>query len=207
MKKLIYTFLSLMILCACSGTGKQGADTDSVASASEFTAVDTVSREATHYISKDSVGSIWIGMSVNEVHDSVPGLYIKKENGTTPDAVTMVFSTEKGESFIAYDFGESKVDVINLISDEIKVKAPRGDFSIGDSFENVLNLPGVTAEWAGYDDSGMWYWTWEGLWFAPSQENLPEALSHRLYQSNSAPTPADFTPEVTVGFIGTGLPF
>ena len=114
-------------------------------------------------------------MDINAVPDSVPGLYVRKVNGASPDAVTIDFEDEDGERFIAYDFGEGKIDVINLIG--------------------------------GYDGGGMWYWRWEGLWFAPSQDNLPTVLSRRLYHSESAPTSADFTDDVTVGFIGTGLPF
>ena len=65
-------------------------------------------------------------------------------------------------------------------------------FGIGDKFSNVLQLPGVETEWSGYDNSGTWYWKWEGLWFAPSQETISENLSRRLYQPIQAPTPADF---------------
>lgn len=78
---------------------------------------------------------------------------------------------------------------------------------IGDSFANVLSIPGVQAEWIGYDDGGMWYWTWDGLWFAPSQQGLGEILSRKLYDSKETPSAADFSDDVKVGFIGTGLPF
>lgn len=207
MKKTLIMAVCLLALASCGkgGNGKQ-ADSDSIATV-EPVAVETDSTSVAVYITKDSIGGVKIGMPVREVPDSMPGLYTRKENGASPDAVTMVFADGDKESFIAYDFGEGKVDVLNLIGNGIKVNAPRGAFGLGESFGKVLELPGVKAEWAGYDDTGMWYWTWEGLWFAPSQENLPDMLSRRLYHSTAAPTIADFTDDVTVGFIGTGLPF
>ncbi|MEZ3532699.1 MAG: hypothetical protein K1V90_06485 [Muribaculaceae bacterium] len=207
MKKTIIFAMCATLLAGCGkGSEKGGSDSDSVAD--EIPADVTASagkQEAC--LTKDSIGAITIGMDINAVPDSVPGLYVRKVNGASPDAVTMDFEDEDGERFIAYDFGEGKIDVINLIGSDVKVKAPRGAFGIGDSFSKVLELPGVQTEWSGYDGGGMWYWRWEGLWFAPSQDNLPTVLSRRLYHSESAPTSADFTDDVTVGFIGTGLPF
>lgn len=207
MKKLFFLAVASLMFYGCSkGNKNEAADSDSVAIELNDS-TEAQPSGPTEYISRDSIGAIRIGMPMNEIPDSVAGLYTKKVNGASQDAVTVEFSNEWGESFVAYDFGDGKVDVLNLIGNYVKVKAPRGDFSLGDSFRKVLELPGVKAEWAGYDDSGMWYWNWEGLWFAPSQENLPELLARRLYHSDMPPTQADFTDEVTVGFIGTGLPF
>ncbi|MDE6577121.1 MAG: hypothetical protein K2J82_02235 [Muribaculaceae bacterium] len=208
MIKLIYFALGVMILCSCGSKKTSDTDSDSIIAGEEIVEVmETDSVSPVAYITRDSIGSIHIGMPMKEIPDSVPGLYNKKVNGASQDAVTVEFSNEKGESFVAFDFGENKIDVLNLIGNYVKVKAPRGDFSLGDKFSRVLELPGVKAEWAGYDDTGMWYWTWEGLWFAPSQENLSETLTRRLYHSDMPPTVADFNEEVTIGFIGTGLPF
>ncbi len=207
MKKLFFLTVGVLMLFGCSkGNNGNSSDSDSIM-AEQQDSIDVEPQIPTEYISRDSIGVIHIGMAMSSIPDSVPGLYNKKVNGASQDAVTVEFSNELGESFVAYDFGEGKVDVLNLIGNYVKVKAPRGDFSLGDSFRKVLELPGVKAEWAGYDDSGMWYWNWEGLWFAPSQENLPDILVRRLYHSDMAPTQADFTDEVTIGFIGTGLPF
>lgn len=195
-----------MLLCGCSkGSGSETSDSDSVNV--EETLTEEGPEGTVYYITRDSIGPVRIGMNIEAVPDSVDGLYNKKVTGASPDAVTIEFSNANGESFVAYDFGEHKVDVVNLIGNYIKVKAPRGEFSLGDEFSRVLELPGVKAEWAGYDDTGMWYWTWEGLWFAPSQENLSETLTRRLYHSDMAPTHNDFSDDVTIGFIGTGLPF
>lgn len=207
MKKTFVFALEAILLASCSGRGNNETyDSDSIEEA--VTEDITANDSQPHYLlTKDSVGGIWIGQPVNEIPDSIPGLYSGKENGASPDAVTIVFKGKDGERFIAYDFGEGKIDVINLIDASVKVKAPRGEFGIGDKFSNVLQLPGVEEEWSGYDNTGTWYWKWEGLWFAPSQETISDHLSRRLYQSVQAPTPVDFDENVTIGFIGTGLPF
>ncbi len=41
----------------------------------------------------------------------------------------------------------------------------------------------------------------------PSQQGLGEILSRKLYDSKETPSAADFSDDVKVGFIGTGLPF
>lgn len=190
---------------SCGNSNKnETTDSDSIAI---MDMVETVVAANTTYIDKDSIGAVYIGKPITELADSVPNLYTSKENGASPDAVTVTFSNPDGEQFVAYDFGEGKIDVLNVIGTDIKVKSPEGEFGLGDSFSKVLQLPGVTAEWLGYDDSGMWYWTWEGLWFAPSQDKLSPELSRLLYNSETEPAASDFSEENTVGFIGTGLPF
>lgn len=206
MNKIIYPVLFALTLSACGkGQKAESADSDSIAESAVMEAVEAVRQSM--YITKDSIGAIAIGTAVNTLPDSVPGLYTSKENGASPDAVTVVFSDDNGQEFIAYDFGEGNVDVINVIGTGVYVDAPRGAFNLESPFSKVLELPGVETEWMSYDDNGMWYWRWNGLWFAPSQDNLPRDLSMRLYNSEQAPTPKDFTDEVKVGFIGTGLPF
>lgn len=156
----------------------------------------------------DNVAGLHIGMPVSRIPDSIPGLYNLKRNADSRDAVVIEFLEDGVERFVAYDFGEGNIDVINVIGGDVKVKTLKGDISLGSPMADVLNLPGVEAEWSSYDDNGMWYWTWQGLWFAPDQENLSTGLSHRLYHSGQAPTMKDFEEDaVTVGFIGTGLPF
>lgn len=198
--------LPLLLMAGC-GNGEKGnpADSDSIAETEIIEAVQAV-REA-NYITKDSIGAIVVGNPVNTIPESVPGLYTAKENGASQDAVTVTFSDENGRQFVAYDFGEGNIDVINVVGPDIKVNAPNGVFGIGDSFSNVLAIPGVQAEWIGYDDGGMWHWTWNGLWFAPSQQKLDENLSRKLYNSQESPGNEDFPESVTIGFIGTGLPF
>lgn len=211
MKKSFINFKSvsilwcLFLLGACSGGGTKQGDTIDSVTTEEPAIVEELSKPI--YITQDSIGAIKIGMSINDIPASMEGLYMAKEYGASPDAVTITFKGEEGERFIAYDFGEGKIDVLNLIDSTVKVKSPKGEFGMGDKFSNVLQLPGVEVEWSGYENTGTWYWVWEGLWFTPSQENISESLSHRLYQSIQAPTPADFDDNITIGFIGTGLPF
>ena len=205
---LIIPAVSALVVTGCGGGNKNmTADSDSIYSDMTAETVSTVATVASSYITKDSIGHIFIGMPFHEVPDSVAGLYNHKENGASEDAVTITFSNPDGEQFISYDFGEGNIDVLNVIGRDIKVKAPDGDFGLGDKFTKVLELPDVKTEWSGYDGGGSWYWVWEGLWFAPSQETLTDSISRRLYNYDTAPTPADFTDDVTVGFIGTGLPF
>ncbi len=199
--------LGLLVLSGCGGSKKEETKESVPFNDQSEVAEEVVAPKDTFFLTKDNLGPVRIGMSVNNIPDSVAGLYGKKEVGASEDAVTVTFLDGDAESFIAYDFGESQVDVINRINRAVKVDAPRGAFGLGDKFAKVLELPGVRAEWSAYDGNGSWYWVWEGLWFAPSQETLTETLSRRLYHSGSAPTVADFSDEVTVGFIGTGLPF
>lgn len=204
-KKVLYASFAIAF-AACSGNGN--VKTEESSSVEDSVEVAEKIPETSNYLlTKDGLGAIWIGQSINDIPDSIPGLYISKEMGASPDAVTILFKGSEGDRFIAYDFGEGKIDVINLIDRAIKVHAPRGEFGLDDKFSNVLQLPGVEEEWSGYDNTGTWYWKWEGLWFAPSQETISDHLSRRLYQSVQAPTPADFDDNVTIGFIGTGLPF
>lgn len=208
MKKIVLLSIVLVTLASCGGKKSQGDAEDS--SWTEVTSEDSAiaaDADPTVYITKDSIGLIHIGQSVNYIPSAVGGLYTSKENGASEDAVTILFKGPEGDRFIAYDFGEGVIDVLNLIDTVVKVKSPEGDFGIGDSFAYVLNLPGVEQEWSGYDNSGTWYWKWEGLWFAPSQESVTDSLSKRLYNPDVAPTADAFDKSVTVGFIGTGLPF
>lgn len=210
MRKQQLLAIPLLLLASCANHQKSDAlpESDSSEQARDISYESEATGHNDIIITKDSVGSVWIGQSVNEVHASVEGLYTSKENGASPDAVTIVFKGPEGERFIAYDFGEGKIDVINLIDTVVKVDAPRGRFGIGDSFAHVLELPGVEEEWiSGYENSGTWYWKWEGLWFTPSQETISENLSRKIYNSQEAPTVSDFDDSVTIGFIGTGLPF
>lgn len=208
-KTLLISTACTLILSACgSSKGNESYDTDSIYIApAEEVAAAIESSTGISYITKDSIGHIFIGMPMHEVPDSIPTLYTHKENGASEDAVTITFLDGGKEKFIAYDFGEGNIDVLNVIGSNVKVKGPQDEFGLGDKFDCVLSLPGVETEWSGYDGAGSWYWVWNGLWFAPSQESLTETLSKSLYNYDSAPTPSDFSEDVAIGFIGTGLPF
>lgn len=206
MNKLVMAAGVLLVCASCAGNSeKKQVDSDSTALADVEEMVAAVRDYVC--ITADSVGFVAIGMPINELPDSVPGLYDHKNHGTSPDAVAFIFSDAEGDSFVAYDFGEGNVDVINLIGRQIKVAAPQGVFGMGDSFSNVLQLPEVQAEWAGTGNGGSWYWVWNGIWFAPSNDNLSESASRKLFDSHQPPLASDFTDADVIGFIGTGLPY
>lgn len=208
MKKILSSIALLSLLGACSGSKSESVDSDSIREEAVMEAVEAVvNSENVSYITADSIGPLVIGTHVNTLPAAIPGLYDHKEMGATADAVTTTFSNENGQQFIAYDFGEGNIDVMIVLGNDVKVNAPRGAFGLGDSFTKVLELPGVEPEWTVLDDDGSWYWKWEGLWFAPSPDNLPENLARRLYNSAQAPTYKDFPESVTIGYLATGLPF
>lgn len=209
MRNTVILLLAFVVLSLVSCGGKKSdyrdVDSDTVA----VNPADLEEAEATPaYLTKDSIGCIAIGMELAEIPDSVGGLYSSRNVGESRDAMSIEFFDNGAPRFVIYDFGEGKVDVINLTDNSIKVATVNGDLGIGDPMEKVLELPGVEAEWCGYDDGGMWYWVADGIWYAPDQSSLTPELSHRLYHSGQAPTVRDFEKGgITIGFIGTGLPF
>ncbi len=205
MKKGMIILASAMLLTGCKQNGQSvSTESDSVAIAEMVEEVVSTYRAE---LTKDSIGAIAIGAEMHTLPHSVEGLYDQREPGASADALTMMFRQNGEDEFLAYDFGEGKIDVINAVGRGVKVVVPEGEIGLGDRFSMVLSLPGVKPEWTGYDDGGMWYWVWEGIWFAPNQESLPEELSKLLYNSNQAPEAKDFPDTITVGFLGTGLPF
>ena len=159
-------------------------------------------------ITSEGIGPIAIGMSVNDIPNMVDGLYLQKEPGSTPDAVTVSFYDENGESFIAYDFGEALIDVIIVSGENIKVETPEGAIGIGSPFYDIAHQPDAEPEWVDTDDIGTWYWRWNGLWFGVAPESLSSSLATKLYNHKASPSAVDFKDSKTkIGFIGTGLPF
>lgn len=204
MKRLLLLSLPILLLAACGGSGK-GADTDSdsVAAAEGADSVAT----PVWCISADSVGPVRIGSRLDSVPLYEPGLYDDIARSENPDAMQYDFVLDGNVSFYALDFGEGRVDMIALSDTVVGVNAPKGIFKLGAPFSKVLELPGVKAEWSGYEGDGAWVWRWQGLWFSPCQDGLSPVLVQRLYNSTQAPTGADFSGTETVGYIGTGLPF
>lgn len=103
---LFYAF-GAFLLVSCSGSqGKGSADSDSIEETASL--VDSIPAEPRPVLTKDSIGGIFIGESVNDVPDAIEGLYTAKENGASPDAVTIVFKGAEGERFIAYDSAKGR---------------------------------------------------------------------------------------------------
>ena len=84
---------------------------------------------------------------------------------------------------------------------------PEREIRTGDEFSKVLALNGVESEFQGFDDMGIWYWKWNGLYFGVDETNIPESLGTALSDGKRPPRAADFTPDVKIGYIATGLPF
>lgn len=204
MKKTLLLSLPLLLLAACGGS-KTGADADS----DSIAAADSIDSAAAPVwcISADSVGPVRIGSRLDSIPLCETGLYDDIARSENPDAVQYDFVLDGNVSFYALDFGEGRIDMIALADTVVGVDAPKGVFKLGSPFSRVLELPGVTAEWSGYEGDGAWYWRWQGLWFSPAHEGLSPVLVQRLYNSTQAPTGADFSGTETVGYIGTGLPF
>lgn len=204
MKRILIYVAAALAMAACGKKDNSGQQaTDSVGVNDSTASVVTKK----YYLTADSLGPVKIGMEWKDTPPMVEGLYDNRKEVKSPEAVEFMFENEGRESFAAYDFGEGKVDVICLFDSVVGIQAPRGDIHLGSPFKQVLELPGVTAEWNSIDEDGMWYWVYEGLWIGINQDNLSPALSTRLYNSTQAPTASDFSGNETVGFIGTGLPY
>ena len=169
---------------------------------------DSIKEKQTGFhLTSEGVGEISIGRSVNHLPASIKGLYTDWEHGSSTDALTITFIDNDGPSFIAYDFGEAQIDVIDIIGKNIYVKTPNGNLKLGDSFNKVTTLPGVQREWVNTDNSGIWFWVWDDLWFGPSQDLLTEEVARNLYNHDATFDNIRFPDKIKIGFIGTGIPF
>lgn len=202
-----------LLLAGCSHGGKDtvASDSDTVQAASSEEEPSSAMIE----LCADSVyvvggGAVAVGEEVKKLPERVEGLYDKIERESSDGIEQLHFMLDDDYIFTALDFGSGKVDL--LMANTFKVCAsdaaePTDPITLSVPFTRVLELPGVMPEWCDYDDSGMWYWTWKGLWFAPDQSHLTPGLSSRLYNEEEMPRPTDFDESVTVGYLGTGCPF
>ncbi len=159
-------------------------------------------------LTTDSLGPVKIGMEVSRIPQDVAGLYVSFSPEVTPDAQVFMFSGEKGETlFTAYDFLEGKVDVLAVNSPQIPARAGGKEFHIGDLMSEVASTPKAAAEWVSMDDSGLWYWKLDGLWFGVDEEGLDPEFAQALCNGNVPPRVASMNYKVKIGYIGTGLPF
>lgn len=193
----------ILLLAACNHGKTTATDTAAIDTAMAEEAAELAH---TYYLTKDSLGPVKVGMLRDSVAPAVTWLYDQITREETPDALEYDFVDGNSVSFSALDFGENRLDVIMLSDTLVGVETPQGVLKLHMPFTAVLDLPGVTTEWSGYDGEGSWYWRWQGLWFAPG-ENISESLSQRLFNSTQAPTHVDFSGNETIGFIGTGLPY
>lgn len=215
MKAYVLIILSaLFIFTSCGGRGKSDSDTqktvnDGADSAAAISSADQSGEESYFYLTSEGIGPVRIGDKVNSLPASVEGLYTDIARSNDSQGMEYAFRTNRGISFIAHDYLEGTIDLIILESDDVKVKSENGSFGLGDSFDNVLALPGLTTEWYSREDNGhgLWYWKSDGLWFTVDQEKLTPALQMKLYSSDHAPEASDFDQSVKIGYIATGVPF
>lgn len=163
-----------------------------------------------YYITKDSIGPIHVGEKISLLPAAVPNLYDMMLTTETPDAMAYTFLLANDPQFTIYDFMEGKVDVITLEGNARGANTPKGELRIGDEFTKVLALDGVVSEWESYDEGegdGVWYWKWNGIFFGVEETNLSEKFAYELMNGRHAPKASSFTPDIKIGYIGTGLPF
>lgn len=195
-----------LLLASCSGKkdASAGNDTDSAVTAEMEAQAPGL---PVYSLTPDSIGPVRVGEKIDKLPQAIPDLYDVVLPTETPDAMAYTYLLADVPQFTIYDFMEGKVDVIVLEGNARCVKTPDGELRVGDDFSKVLALPGVKSEWAGMDDTGVWYWIWNGIYFGVDETNIGEALATALSSSRQAPRAGLFTPDVKIGYIATGLPF
>lgn len=153
------------------------------------------------------IGPVKCRQLVSSVQPSVVNLYdsIAIERGY--EATIYHFMRDGRTRFDGYEFGDGQISVVSVADNSVVAETPQGEISLGVPFSRVLALKGVEPQFQALDGEGMWCWIWQGLYFQPSQQNLPQRLSSRLYNAGTTPSASDFDENVTVDYIGTGMPY
>ncbi len=205
----------LALLCMCGRKDSATADKISGDTAVIKSEVDKTVNEKSGsglpILTADSLGTVRIGMTIDSLPPVCEAFYDSIGRISESEYAEYVFSRRGEPMFAVLDFGSGRVDLITLLSPEIGVVAGTTELHIGDNFHRLLSQRATQAEWAGYDAVGRWTWTNGGVWYMPD-ENLgnsvaAQKLLKHLYDSMAAPDPEDFPEHVTIGYIGTGLPF
>lgn len=205
----ISSLVAFTALCGCRSENKTADTVDTLTDVAAETQTDSLPPEPQHHyvLTSEGVGPVAPGMKTRTWPELAEGLYDSIEEGPGGEADQYEFYLDGQPMVTVMDFGQGEADLVVVSDPSIKAKVGDAELGLGDSFSLLLEQPGVRAEWEQLDEDGMWYWTTGGLWFAPSQENLPEEVSRKLYDSKKPPLSTDFPPEVGIGYIGTGLPF
>lgn len=207
MKSIYLTSAALLLLASCGGN-KSGntasSDSDSAATASMES---PVAGPTQYYLTADSIGPVHVGEKITDIPQAVPNLFDVVITTETPDAMAYTYLLADVPQFTIYDFMVNNVDVIALEGNARAVNTPDGEIRVGDEFSKVLALKGVESEWESFDDTGIWYWKWNGLYFGVDETGISEKLGEALCDGKLPPRAALFTPEIKIGYIATGLPF
>lgn len=208
----IYSFFTLMsVLCAlgfgsCSSKPEKVIDTLTIEQDPTPEMPKAVENDVK--LSPIGIGPIRIGMRISEIQPKVENLYDTIVRQTGYESNSYYFYLDGNQRFTVYEFDSGVANVISADNRSVVVDGPNGEeLRLGDTFRKVLQLKDVNSVWQSADGEGMWCWSWQGIWFVPDQEQLPDVLAHKLYNQTAAPRPSDFPEDVTIGYIGTGLPW
>lgn len=196
-----------LLLSSCGGGGGTSASGRGSDSAQTAELESTVAGPTEFFLTRDSIGPVHVGADVASLPQAVANLYDVRLATETPDAMAYTYLLANVPQITVYDFMNGKVDVIALEGNARAVETPEGPLRVGDPFSKVLALPGVKSEFQGFDDMGIWFWEWHGLYFGVGETGLPQKMGEALGNGQRPPKASDFTPEVKIGYIATGLPF
>lgn len=209
MKRIIRTIMALALIGlagSCGDSKPKQTDTIRIESQPEVALPAEDVKEA--QITGRGIGPIKVGMRIIEIKPEVENLYDEIETERGYESNTYHFKLKGKKRFTVYEFESGTANVVSVDDSSIVVTDPASEpVRLGDSFLKVLNLSGVKPQWEAIDGDGMWVWEWQGIWFQPDQSKLTDALVHKLYNQNASPTKADFTEDIKVEYIGTGLPW
>lgn len=206
---MIMIAVAMATLTACGGKSAGEGESMDSNPADTVAATDSVAVEiADALLTSGGIAPIEVGMKVIDIQPSVEGLYdsIVSENGYESNSYYFFLNGE--QRFTAYEFDPGVVNLVCADNGSIYVNGDEDTrLRMGDPFGKVLGLKNVEAVWQEGDGEGVWSWKCNGIWYLPDQSALTEKLSQKLYNSDSAPKGSDFDDSVTIGYMGTGLPW
>ncbi len=208
MKNLYTVGIFLLLLASCNGNKTETAGYSAKSDSARTESMESpVAGPVEFFLTSDSIGPVRVGEKISDLPQAVANLYDVVLTTETPDAMAYTFLLADVPQFTIYDFMEGKVDVIALEGNARAINTPDGEMRTGDEFSKVLALKGVESEFQNFDDSGIWYWKWNGLYFGVDETGISESLGAALSEGKRPPRASEFTPDVKIGYIATGLPF
>lgn len=206
MKNLYTVGIFLLLLASCNGNKTETAGYSAKSDSARTESMESpVAGPVEFFLTSDSIGPVRVGEKISDLPQAVANLYDVVLTTETPDAMAYTFLLADVPQFTIYDFMEGKVDVIALEGNARAINTPDGEMRTGDEFSKVLALKGVESEFQNFDDSGIWYWKWNGLYFGVDETGISESLGAALSEGKRPPRASEFTPDVKIGYIATGL--